>query len=305
MDFLDAGFIPLLAAWTASTDVYERAEAHNIKFEERLHRDRLMAFERSFTSPCRDYLELRDRLADFVRTYVEVAQPHVSATFATAAGTRMTIPSPEQKLVRIENITNHLLYSGLTLSELEKSLNSAKPSRAALAESFVDRWNLARDGRPTFAAFKDQLVTEIDEPDWPNRLRDRLGLSHYSAAGGPLHVALMEYSVEEVIEETKRSAAIDHPFCFPTFLDMRPSPYFFPTPRELPAAAPMALFEVYSDDMIVAEMLHARLTYKRQHIVKVGTISTNTPLVVLKTLRNNHRAVLQLAALRDDFGEEL
>jgi len=304
MNFLDAGFGPLLANWAASTDPHERAEAQNIRFEERLHEDRLVAFERSVASPCASYGDLRDRLADFVRKYVEVASPNVPATFGAAASTTMSLPSPEQKLVRIENITRHLLHDGLSLSDLGKSIESRKPSRIALAESFVERWNRARDARPTFAAFKDQLLGEIVAPDWPHRLRDRLGLPHYRTTGGPLHVALMEYSVGEVIDETRRDMAISRPFCFPTFLDMRPYSQFFPTPEELPAGAPMALFETWSDDMLIAELLHPRLTYKRQHILKVGTITVDPPLVAIDTLRDSHKMVLQLASEREDFGEE-
>ena len=132
-----------------------------------------------------------------------------------------------------------------------------------------------------------------------------IGPISYGTSGGVLDVALMEYSVEEVVEEAMGSFAIANPFCYPTFLDVKPNSQFFPTPNELPAGAPMALFQIWSDEQIFAEMLHTRLAYKRRHIVKLGKITTNAPLVALKALRDNHLAALQLSADRDDFGKEL
>lgn len=304
MDFADASLTKLLQGWALSTDIDERSEAHNIHFEERLNRARLVAFEHQMTTPCVDYSHLRDELSNFVRTYVEVALPNVPATF-NADVTALLLPSPEQKLVRIENITRHLANTGLKVEDLEKSLTSAKPVKSAVADMFVESWNLARDARPSFAAFRDQLITEIEDVDWPHKLRDRLGLSHFNTGGGPLDVALVEYTVEEVIEESKRSAAIVQPFTLPTFLDMKPNSQFFPVPKELPAGAPMALFEIWSDEQLIAELLHARITYRRQHIVKIGRIDTSSPLVAKQVLRNTHLSALQLASDREDFGKEL
>ena len=306
MNFAAPDLDSLLDAWATSTDLRARAEAHNIAFEERLDRNRLDALEESVPGPCLDYKDLRRHLSDFVTTYVEVAEPHVPPTFRTEnSGASMTQLSREQKLVRLENVTRHIANTGRTLADLERSLASTDPAEKATLEDFMDQWNLARDNRPTFAAFKDQLLFEIGDAEWPYKLRDRLGLAHYGVAGGPLDVALMEYTVEEVLTEAGRSPDIAYPFCVPTFLDSRPSSQFFPTPKELPAGAPMALFEIWSDEQLIAEVLHSRLTYCRHHIAKLGQIVTDGPMADFKSVRNNHLAVLQLAAVRDDFGEEL
>ena len=306
MKFAAPDLDSLLDAWATSTDLRARAEAHNIAFEERLDRDRLDALEKSVPGPCLDYKDLRRYLSDFVTTYVEVAEPHVPPTFRTEnSGASMTQPSPEQKLVRLENVTLHITNTGRTLAELERSLASTDPVEKATLEDFLGQWNLARDNRPTFAAFKDELRSECGDAAWPDKLRDRLGLAHYGVAGGPLDVALMEYTVEEVHPEACRSPDIAYPFCVPTFLDSTPSSQFFPTPKELPAGAPMALFEIWSDEQLIAEVLHSRLTYHADHIVKLGQIVTDGPMADFKSVRNNHLAVLQLAAVRDDFGEEL
>ncbi len=306
MNFTDPELSSLLNAWTASPDLRERAEAHNIVFEERLDQHRMDAFERSVKRPCTNHMDLRRQISEFVTTYMEVATPHVPETFrAPNSGASMGPISPEQKLVRIDNITGHLANSGLTLTDMAESHSSTDPAVSAKLEVFLDNWNLARDSRPTFAAFKDQLWPEIKHAAWPHKLRDRLGLAHYGAAGGPLSVALMEYTVDEVLREAARSPDIASPFCVPTFLDSKPSSQFFPTPKELPAGAPMALFEIWSDEALIVEVLHSRLTYRRHHIAKLGEITLDGPEVDFKTMRNNHLAALQLAAVRDDFGEEL
>ena len=306
MNFADPHLNSLLDAWATSTDLRTRAEAHNIAFEERLDRIRLDALVRSIHGPCSEYRDLKRHLFDFVTTNVEVAVPHVPPTFRTGnSGASMTQPSPEQKLVRLENVTRHIANAGRTLADLERSHASADPAERAVLEDFLDQWNLARDNRPTFAAIKDELRSEFGDAAWPDKLRDRLGLADYTIAGGPLFVALMEYTVEEVLTEASRSPDIAYPFCVPTFLDSRPRSQFFPTPKELPAGAPMALFEIWSDDELIAEVVHSRLTYRPHHIAKLGEITSDGPTADFRTVRNNHLAALQSATVRDDFGEEL
>ncbi len=225
MHFADRNLNSVLDAWAASADLRERAEGHNIAFEEQLDRHRMDAFERSVKRPCTNHMELRRQLSDFVTTYMEVATPHVPATFRSSnSGASMGPISPEQKLVRIDNITRHLANSGLTLTDLAESHSSTDPAVSAKLEVFLDQWNLVRDNRPMFAAFKDQLLPEIDDAAWPHKLRDRLGLAHYGAGGGPLSVALTEYTVDEVLGEAADSPDIAHPFCVPTFLDAKPDP---------------------------------------------------------------------------------
>ena len=306
MNFLNPILQSLLDAWAASPDHWERAEAHNMLFEERLDRQRLDHFESSLIEPCLNYNDLRCRFSDFVTTYIEVAEPHVPPTFSTEnCGASLGPMSPEQKLLRLEDITRHLANASLTLADLEQSVSSTDPAVSAKLEDFMDQWNRARDNRPTFAAFKDQLLAEIGDAEWSHKLRDRLGLAKYSVVGGPLMVALVEYTVEEVMVEAEHSPDVAFPFCVPTFLDSTPNSQFFPTPKELPTGSPMALFEIWSDEELIAEVLHSRLTYRSHHIVKLGEITADGPMVVFRTLRNNHLASLQLAAVREDFGEEL
>jgi len=306
MIFADPGLNSLLVDWGNSGELRTRAEAHNIVFEERLGRNRLDAFEAFLSDSCADYEELKRQLSEFVTTYMEVGEPRMPPTFTNEnVGAGMTEPSPEQKLIRVENLTRPLENAGLTLAELQRCVASTDPAEMALVDDFVNQWNRDRDNRPAFAAFKDQLLAEVCDADWPHRLRDRLGLTHLAPAGGTLAVAVMEYTVEDVLDEAAGSSDIVYPFCTPTFLDIRPSSQFFPTPKELSAGAPMALFEIWSDEDLIAEVIHPRLTYRPHHIAKLGEISFGVPATDFGTMRNNHLAALQLAAVRDDFGEEI
>lgn len=306
MNFADAKLRSLLNTWAASTDLRERAEAHNMLFEERLDRHRLDQFEQSLNGPCVGHEDLKNQFTNFVTTFIEVASPGVPPTFRTEnRGASIGPMSPEQKLLRFENITRHLANAGLTRADLEQSVSSTDPAVSAKLQVFLDQWNRDRNSRPTFAAFEDQLRPEIDDTDWPHKLRDRLGLAHYGVAGGPLVVALMEYTVGEIMDEAERSPDTAFPFCVPTFLDSEPSAQFFPTPKQLPTGAPMALFEIWSDEELIAEVLHSRLTYRPHHIVKLGEITEDVPAIDFRTLRNGHLAALQVAAVRGDFGEDL
>ena len=67
----------------------------------------------------------------------------------------------------------------------------------------------------------------------------------------------------------------------------------------------MALLEIQDDTDLIAEVLHFRLTYRVEHLTKLGQINGDVPDVEFKTLRNNQLTALQLAADREDFGLEV
>jgi hypothetical protein len=114
----------------------------------------------------------------------------------------------------------------------------------------------------------------------------------------------MEYQVQDVFE-TARIAGSTHAFTAPTFLDSRAGPHFFPAPRSLPYGRVMSLLPIANDDDLLAEMLHLRLTYRRDHIARLGIITRPPVPHDLKELRNHHLVALQLASDRYDFGEEI
>src|SRR5665213_115696 len=215
---------------------------------------------------------------------------------------------PLQWIVRLESLERAFSYWSVPedLDPLETLRAARAKNNTAVVDDFLNTWNDSnvRDCRPAFATWRDRVGTELDADDWADRLRDQLGLEHYNCVNGPIPVAMMQYQVREVIDAA-RTPGSSHAFTEPTFLDTRPGPYFFPSPRSLPYGRVMSLVQISSDDDLLAEMLHVRLTYQRDHIVRLGTIRRPPAPHDLKELRNHHLLALQIASGRDDFGEEI
>ncbi|SIS54576.1 hypothetical protein SAMN05421779_102530 [Insolitispirillum peregrinum] len=154
---------------------------------------------------------------------------------------------------------------------------------------------------PRFAAFAQELEKDIEEADWIIRLRDRLGLGHYRpTARFPTRVlALMRYSVEDVVRAAERAGAA-HALTVPTVLDSELNEFFFPSPRDLDYGRTLNL----ADDQtrLAAEVLHMRIDYLPKHVWKVGIVTTS-PDRDVKCLREHHLICLQLDSGRDDFGQ--
>lgn len=303
MRFSDSGLQGALEQWRSETNVERRAEADNFWFEMRVSATRQNAFEKEAAGASGSGA-LRRRQIDYWQEHVKVdeATPH---TFAANLDPADLAPIDEmQKVVRIESLVRPLnKIPELTFQRLKAALES---NEADVLDKFVRVWNESsvRDWRPTFAAFKDEVLSELAEPDWPCRMRNRLGLAHYDCRDGPIPVALMEYPLRDV-GDAARAAGISCAFVAPTVLDTGPWPYFFPAPPKTPYGRTMALFEVADVRQLLAELLHYRVTYRRDHIVAVGEIRTAPESFDLSALRNHHLLALRLESRCYDFGEEI
>jgi hypothetical protein len=248
-------------------------------------------------------MALRKAHADYWSEFVRVDEetPH---TFLAALAPADLGPIDEaQKIVRIESLTRPLAKHGLTFERLKQA---ATNNEASVIDGFLSTWNTSnvRDWRPAFGAFKDEVMDDLANADWPARLRDRLGLAHYDCADGPVPIALMEYSVAEV-RTTATALAVSSAFTAPTVLDSGPWPFFFPAPTELCCGRTMALYEVADDKDLLAEILHFRIAYTREHLVRLDEIRAPPNAFDLRSLRNHHLLALQLASGREDYGEEI
>ena len=67
----------------------------------------------------------------------------------------------------------------------------------------------------------------------------------------------------------------------------------------------MPLIQVYDDSLLLAEILHWRLNYRREHIARLAEIREPPAPYNLKSLRNNHLLAVQVASGQDGFGEEI
>ena len=303
MHFNDPASQTALEAWRNDPDIRERACADNVQFEERVSAARLTAFETLVSTHPAAPAGLGERQTWYWKNFVRVPDG-AADTFRPELDPARLGPDgldPFQPIVRLEDLRTPLDNAGLTYAEFQTVLAEGQNDTV---QKFLDVWNLGRDFRPAFAAWEDQLLDEIDAPDWPDRLRDRMGLAHYDANGGSIPVALMRYNVSNV--ETEAGAmGLHHSFTAPTVLDTGPWPYFFPAPAELPYGRAMPLIVLTDHNQLLAEMLHPRLTYRRSHLIKVGEIRRPLGAPDLKILRNAHLEALQLASDRYDFGEEI
>ena len=289
MIFEDVSLRSAIDEWAIMPDPRQRSCAHNLIMEARASTQRIGAFEAA-CAPVRNADELRRKATDYYEDYVRVqrAAPHTFQAMNDAAA--LPVPSPEQKLVRLESIAEPLDKIGLGFDDLARAFERHDRGSNTLVELFIDEWNRRTDIRRnpvSFAAFKEQLLPQLAEPDWPDQLRDHLGLAHFDPVAGPIVVALMEYEVEEVLVDSG-GKGLAHMFCAPTALDGSPYAQFVPTPNALPFGCPMALFLAQSDEDLIAEVLHPRLSYRRRHLKRLGVIQRPVSMDDFVALRNNH-----------------
>lgn len=272
--------------------------ADNFWFEERLDDTRRLRFEADAVAAV-----AARPLANLIRKDVRdnTEGLAVPETFAAAGGLAVYGALDEdQEIVRLESIQRALEADDITFEQLKGAF--LKRSAAPLLDKFLATWNTKRDARPAFAAFHSELADDLAEPDWPLRLRNRLGLAHYGAGREP--VALMRYTVREVLDAAHSDGAASA-FAVPTVLDAPPNAQFFPSPAGLPCGRAMPLGADYDDSNLVAEILHARIAYRRRHLIGVERMGDAPVRGDLKALRNYHLLVLRIAADRDDYGEEI
>lgn len=298
-----------LEAWRRFPDIRDRANADNFHFDEKPSFPRQMAYEGA-VGPVAEPAALRRAHIAYVHDFMEIGDgiPH---TFDTALGPARLSEigiDPYLKVVRLEALTRPLSYwrTRPDVSPLQALRDAHASEDHATVDGFLAVWNESnvRDHRPAFAAWGHQLSDELDADDWANRLRDRLGLEHHDGSAEPIPVALMEYRVLDVLRAAT-DAGITYPITAPTVLDIPPGPYFFPSPRELAYGRAMSLVPIVNDDDLLAEMLHVRIPYRRDHLVRLGTIDRAPSIHDLRVLRNNHLDAVRIAAVRDDFGEEI
>lgn len=302
MRFIDAGLGAVLDDWCLNGAPEGRACGHNLRDDERLDGPRGAEFE-AFAGPAiADPDQLKRACIDHYHENVRVFHTTPETFTPLNAAANAGALSPEQKLVRLECLFEPLEKQGLTFDQLQVAFGKRDAESRALLDDFISQWNIRPDIRRnpiSFAAFKDQLILELAADDWPDKLRDRLGLPHFNPIRETIPVALVEYEVQEI------EAILPRPFYAPTALDGEPYSQFFPTPVEMDFGCPMALYVVQSDEDLVAELLHPRLAYGRQHVKQLGLIQAPVADVDFVGMRNNHVMALRLASTRYLFGSEL
>lgn len=311
--------------------VNDQAILENVVMEERISRRRHRAFSAAIGDgpwPTVGAFATAHKLR-YLRERIDLVQgdPGVPDTFDAALNSGNVWDGIEDSLAlyRVEEVSFALKGAGVDEGEFERAIRdrqlaSAKVAQTDAADAVLARvceaWNPSRHQRPAFATTEPEIEDILADAgaDWPNALRDHLGLGHLNPAGSrePVKVLLMRYTVKEVKEQAKRAG--HGGFCIPTVLDGTLNPYFFPTP--LPTAAAPAAPQrcgralnlrpasTQADYLMGLELVHSFVNYRPEHLVRWGLISR--PLAVdLLLLRRLHLDWLRLDTERDEFGCDL
>lgn len=308
----------LLASLVACGDPLYCAYGHNYLFDERVSAARQGGYESVLKLSAADLRIWRGRHKDYLCRNVYVSRGHVPETFtAINAEAHLRELDTAQWVVRLERFDEVLdgLQTDLaTVAEQLAALrgeNTEKRMARAFLEELCQHWNgeVRRQVRPTFGAFLDDVETEIAPVDWPNRLRNRLGLAHYHvpAGGQPIAVALTRYRVKDVL--TAADGNEQEAFAVPTVLDSEINAHFFPAPRQIGFGRTLALEPDGDCERLAAEILHRRIEYTPDHLLKVGWVTTPIPPhatgAALSRLRNGHLFCLRYESGLDDFGSHI
>jgi hypothetical protein len=301
MEFLRVDLQTDLARLRSSRFAPDHAVGDNLAFEERVCDARRDAFEADGPTT----IELLTLLANHFRLRVQGAlRSHIPLTFTSVNADAIYEPEiePNQKVVRLECIDDALMKTGLSFSEMEQATKSGQRDNNIIGQ-LLDQWQIYPGARPPFVAFKSEVASDLREVDWLLRLRNRLGLGHYSPMPGQRQrFALMEYLVKDVIAEwlPLEARGAQRPFAFPTVLESQGSPHFFPSPAGL--ASSFAVDLDGTGKPSIREMLHIRITYIPDHLVKVGQLVGPMAPFQLGPVRDAHLEQLRRDAGRADFG---
>ena len=158
------------------------------------------------------------------------------------------------------------------------------------------------DHRPVFAAFYEDFLDELRDcadTNWPNKLRDRLGLYRISQWFSPFprRVFLFRYPVREI--PRRQGDADRRPVALPTVLDHRLAEAFCPAPREL-RQGQLVNLEANSKKQPAREVLHLFMPLEPKHLFRVGTVTAPVPYY-LGPARRDHFIWLRLLSGREDY----
>jgi hypothetical protein len=302
----------------ASPDARERAWGHNFLFETRLSAERLASFEQLSidvqaaiaadpAAPDAIGRVLLGMQNEYYNININVALriPHTFLAMNSPAAYDKNIES-NQWLIRVEWIDNPLAATGTDFDKLKTAFDAGDRrdvDERAYIDSFLDEWNALAKRKPQFAALETETREDIEEADWFDRLRTRLGLAHMAPRNGKsVCVALMSYRVADVQKACAGFKDIVSAFTSPTVLDQGPWEYFFPSPKTMIGGRTMPLEPQLNYLRLVSEILHPKFNYEIQHIQKLLRVDTGPPVNSIKKLRNSHLECLHYSLGDEQFG---
>ena len=316
MDFANTALSGLMA--TMPADQVAAAEWANLCLEERVAAPRQSVYEARMDRP----VEWPDwRAAHFRYVQQDVRRRHpLSAAFDAGDALRPHIEANQElyRVERIDALLNDYAAGAFGLDQLRQWISNRDadrtagplaagaplPTDAALADftRFLNRQ--FADGRPRFVAFAAEFPDLERQADWPRVICERCGLAHHFT-GTTVTLALFRYSVREVLDaytDTEPSATV---FAAPTVLDLPMSNVYFSAPKLSNVGHAVGLAPRSDCTHLAAELIHARMDYRPEHWVAVGTVSKGDLYAAdISQLRDTHLHCLRRTPGNADYGSD-
>jgi len=317
MNFSDTALSDLMA--TAPADQEAAAEWANICLEERVSPPRQTVYETRMDQPA----EWDDwRTAHFRYVQEDVRRRHpLSAAFDPGDALRPHIEG-NQELYRVERRDAPLddyAAGAFGVDQLRQWISnrgarrpagpvaSGAPSPTDDALDAFTRFLNRRlaDGRPRFVAFAAEFPDLEHRADWPRVFCERCGLAHHFT-GGPVTLALFRYSVQEVLDVYSDAEPGATVFAAPTVLDLPMSNMYFSAPKLSNVGHAVGLAPESDCTHLAAELIHARMDYRPEHWVAVGTLSESRDFdpAAISQLRDTHLRCLRGTLGNADYGAD-
>lgn len=315
MDFNNPALSGLMA--TVPADDEGAAKWANLCLEERVGVGRQAVYEDGVGRPT-DWLDWRAAHLRYVQQDVRRRHP-LSGAFDDGDALRPGIES-NQELYRVERIDAPMKeYAAGTFgvdqlrqwisnrSRRSTSPTNARaplPTDAALADFTQFLNDRFADGRPRFVAFAAEFPNLEEQTDWPRVICERCGLAHHFT-GTTVTLALFRYSVREVQDaysDTEPGATV---FAAPTVLDLEMSSVYFSAPKLSDVGHALGLAPTSDCAHLAAELIHARMDYRPEHWVAVGTLSEReVDATNIGRLRDTHLQCLRRTPGNTDYGSD-
>ena len=212
-------------------------------------------------------------------------------------------------LIRAERVERIAQGSGLSSMELLSLAQEvmATPSFQQIQKlnSALETWGRNREQGPVWAVFWEEMAdlfasdSTYEPADWPNELRDRLGLYHWNPASRSqeeIYIFVFRYPVS-VLPPLKGERDL-RPIAVPTVLDGHFSEAFCPVPSGQPYG-----FVIYLGQQpyrLQRELLHPSIQFRAEHLFRVGTVTCSPP-ADLTGVRRNHLQRLRAETNRTDY----
>lgn len=220
---------------------------------------------------------------------------------------------PNVMLVRVEEVDfvadcigeSRAKLMALARGALEEGAENRQRLESTL-NGLLEDWFVSLRQRPVFSGFwadvGDLLEDDHGNADWPNHLRDRLGLAHLDPdlRKKPIDVMVFRYPVRAV-PRLKGTRDGQRPLVTPTVLDGAFSEAFCPSPRGSTTGHVVHLNP--ESGKLRREVLHPRFQLRASHLWRLGTVTRGVKREQLIEGRSVHLLLLRDELERQDYAE--